>query len=1346
MILILAGMVFIPVFCVEAYASTTTHPALTQEALKLFEYHYPQRQFTDAEKAIIEKGSADEDDPIYRSFSHFYDPIYEQGLWNFFSSAKKWARDTRAQAKLDLKYTALLANMTQKLFDSDTDFTFDRAVFEYVHKNKDRALEALGHILHLIEDMDVPAHTRDDSHILGDPLEVYADRFVKGRADVDNIAVGLIKENKKPVIDANLDDYFYNLALFSNQNFFSEDTILIEKYAEPIISYEKKDSVSGTNFGYKKIDNIDYKLVRIETLYKNKVFYKQYYVVDKDNLILSDNWNVLSKQAILYGAGVIKLFFDAVEEEKKTLALYDKNESWLGKTKNKISAGVLSLADGALERVSEIMERVKKRMGEIDPQDMLATVGEAGEKAAAGDKQVEVANEDRNRPVIPETKPEDPNSPELQRLALILREAERMVARLETGVADLEKTANQAVGGTVENLTAQAKESGPVARPIVEQQSFCGGGGSAPAPTPAPQESQTPEEETDATAANETTADTITTINSPALTSPENFSQFTVATIIFSGTASSTQIISTNFSSATTTTNQNHTWDLTLSDFPQGTTTIQFFAGDNEQNISDPTEIEIFVDIVVPDTTVPDAPSLQITQCDNSMSASSCLIAATTLDILWATTTSDADFAYFNLDENGAFSTTTATTTQITGLNDGDFTFSVATVDTNGNASATTTKIAKISQMPIVINEIAWAGTSSTNTSDEWIELYNCSDKDIDLSDWMFYSKDLVPFLSFSDAQDKIIEAHSYYLIERSADDDTVSDIAADFATSFSGWGGGLGNGFGLSNYGEHLILAYKKSNQATTTVDEVYFASDEGSWVDKADTCSYGNCRTLERYNPDYICANLSDCRSNWALSIEYSASFDLLNGLDVDGDIIRGTPKARNSINYKIAKGDTLFENKTLTQANSPYFVGKDGLTINADAILTIEPGAVIKSVFGDSSDIIVKGAIQSNGSTAEPVVFTSFYDDEYGGDMNGDGDCNAEGNVCPGIGDNFWSKVIFTSESYGSQFDHTIFRYGGRQFSSSALKAMVVLNGASANFTDSVFASSTTSGLHLTSAVSVIDNCVFKNNKKETGNYGFYAHNSDLNIQNSTFKNNQIGLCLSDSVGAIINSNTFNNHSGFPIKISGSPNITITGNTGENNETDGINIFGAMTNTIAITTLAYNPLPYIVGNSLTVSEDTALEIGPKTVFKFAKHGALWGNIGVNGFLKINGGAGEENQVLFTSIFDDGEIATNTIPKKGGINLNSASSTIENAEFRYLDVATDYKDMAKYQVVESFQSPIDLKNVIYKYNTWSIKTDTASTTVTRAENVTFVGPPSMSDIDGCSIVNNQLIYSAPE
>ena len=42
--------------------------------------------------------------------------------------------------------------------------------------------------------------------------------------------------------------------------------------------------------------------------------------------------------------------------------------------------------------------------------------------------------------------------------------------------------------------------------------------------------------------------------------------------------------------------------------------------------------------------------------------------------------------------------------------------------------------------MPVVINEVAWASNNATYSADEWIELYNRTNKPVNLNDWILYS------------------------------------------------------------------------------------------------------------------------------------------------------------------------------------------------------------------------------------------------------------------------------------------------------------------------------------------------------------------------------------------------------------------------------------------------------------------------------------------------------------------------------------------------------------------------------------------------------------------------------
>lgn len=108
----------------------------------------------------------------------------------------------------------------------------------------------------------------------------------------------------------------------------------------------------------------------------------------------------------------------------------------------------------------------------------------------------------------------------------------------------------------------------------------------------------------------------------------------------------------------------------------------------------------------------------------------------------------------------------------------------------------------------VIINEVAWMGTSNS-ANDEWIELYNNTNQDINLKGWGLYEQETLiePLLG-------TIKANSYYLIERT-DDETVAEIKA--SQKPSGWAG-----YGLNNKGEHLKLI----NSQREVIDEINCSS----------------------------------------------------------------------------------------------------------------------------------------------------------------------------------------------------------------------------------------------------------------------------------------------------------------------------------------------------------------------------------------------------------------------------------------------------------------------------------------------------------------------------------------
>src|SRR2546423_4985137 len=80
------------------------------------------------------------------------------------------------------------------------------------------------------------------------------------------------------------------------------------------------------------------------------------------------------------------------------------------------------------------------------------------------------------------------------------------------------------------------------------------------------------------------------------------------------------------------------------------------------------------------------------------------------------------------------------------------------------------------------------------------------------------------------------------------------------------------------------------------------------------------------------------------------------------------------------------TYSADSTWGVAGSPYVVAGT-VGVAAGATLTIQPGVVVK-FSGYGSGMSVSGTLHAVGTTADPIVFTSFQDDSAAGDTNADG----------------------------------------------------------------------------------------------------------------------------------------------------------------------------------------------------------------------------------------------------------------------------------------------------------------------------------------------------------------------
>ncbi|MCK4744863.1 hypothetical protein KAS41_02265, partial [Candidatus Parcubacteria bacterium] len=286
---------------VLCYDHLIIHPKLTNSAAEIYNSQAGEK-LTEEQIGWIIKGSIEEDnDPRY--VNHFYNPKTGKGL-NYegfeHKSAKEWAKNQNS-ATGDYSISAILEN--------------------YRDGNLKRAYQGIGHILHLIQDMTVPAHTRNDAHPWGDPFEEWAEQY--GNVNLEKVSFISVD---------NLDSAFDNLADYSHSNFYSKDTIIIGE----LNKYKTKDeSINGKTRRYlmNKIDDVEYRIVYS----KNPDSIKPIFQIDDDLKLNHDYWNMLYPQAVGYSAGAIDYFikeFEKIDEEKsaqKKLSVWSKFKNGLSK-------------------------------------------------------------------------------------------------------------------------------------------------------------------------------------------------------------------------------------------------------------------------------------------------------------------------------------------------------------------------------------------------------------------------------------------------------------------------------------------------------------------------------------------------------------------------------------------------------------------------------------------------------------------------------------------------------------------------------------------------------------------------------------------------------------------------------------------------------------------------------------------------------------------------------------------------------------------------------------------------------------------------------------------------------
>lgn len=319
-------------FVKGAYAyKTDTHKAVSVKAAALSErYKQFLNEFSQDSEAAFELtgfGSvAEDDDPRY--LKHFYDPVNEVGLSRIvghFEAAISWGYQSP-----DNLYSWMKAR--NYMYQALTGTT--RSVQDENYKNLYRAL---GQIIHLVEDMAQPSHVRNDPHVSHSEnifgafafnpshLEDWAQSHGGQVAAIINAATG-----PQPTVSFN--STFITLALLSNRNFFSDDTIF-KNYPQPS-KEETNDTDSFLQFGISgepaQVLAEDRQIYEVPYIIKTRGAFVgsklaqvgyfgdlllsfpdeiRYLAFQIDDVVAKGNAQILIPQAISYSAGLLNYFF-----------------------------------------------------------------------------------------------------------------------------------------------------------------------------------------------------------------------------------------------------------------------------------------------------------------------------------------------------------------------------------------------------------------------------------------------------------------------------------------------------------------------------------------------------------------------------------------------------------------------------------------------------------------------------------------------------------------------------------------------------------------------------------------------------------------------------------------------------------------------------------------------------------------------------------------------------------------------------------------------------------------------------------------------------------------------------
>ncbi|PIP22084.1 MAG: hypothetical protein COX38_02580, partial [Candidatus Nealsonbacteria bacterium CG23_combo_of_CG06-09_8_20_14_all_39_25] len=487
----------------------------------------------------------------------------------------------------------------------------------------------------------------------------------------------------------------------------------------------------------------------------------------------------------------------------------------------------------------------------------------------------------------------------------------------------------------------------------------------------------------------------------------------------------------------------------------------------------------------------------------------------------------------------------------------------------------------EIPPLAVVINEVAWMGTKA-DAKDEWLELFNNTEAEINLTNSKLKSSDPNgPEIILNG----IVPAQGFYLIERTDNDGVIPELA-DLISEF---------GNGLSNTNCEVLSLYDSHDNL---IDQTV-CLESGDWPAGQTNPGY---ISMERIAPAADGTSLE----NWA-----NNNLITRNGVSAIKDGIRypiyGTPKEKNSVatSPTFVNGPNLtalqdFSTLNFPLNNSPYFIVDGLLSVPEAKTLTIEAGATLK--FDSLSGLIINGTLKAIGAEENKITFTRLLEE--------------------GI----WGGIYFSPTSINSELNYALIQYA--KYGWEGPVSSILVENSSIIFENSTIENyPSVRGLRLVNSHSLIENLNFFG-QREFNSIGIEIWEGTPTITNSFFKNNYYGIFVPafPEGKPLIENNNFEENE-YPIWAL--PQFTFKENQGQNNTYNNIFLSGLITNEDL--TLFKNPLSYATDGPnqfIEVSQGRTLTIEPGVIMKF---GVLT-RLEVKGQLLAQGTS--EKPITFTSL----------------------------------------------------------------------------------------------------------------